>query len=111
MNEDFERRLHAQFAASGDLPPSEQFGRAVHERIARLRLAWRVASAAAIVVGVAAGVAVAVVGAPMLTSGSTLIAEAPDALNGLLSGLLVSPAGIVLGAMTAAATLAAAFAD
>jgi hypothetical protein len=108
MSEDFEQRLRARFATSEELPVSEPFGAAVRQRIAGLRRVRRIVLATAIA---AAGLAVAILGAPLLATGTTLIAEAPTALNGALSALLVSPAGFVLGALTGAVALAAAFTD
>jgi len=108
MNEDFEQRLRGMFGASDELPVSERFGGAVRERIAGLRRARRIMLTIAAVTAVAA---VSILGAPLLTSSIMLVADAPGALNGALSALLVSPAGYVLGASTAAAALAAAFSD
>jgi hypothetical protein len=108
MNEDFEQRLRVRFAASDEPAVSEPFGGAVRERISALRRARR---ALVVVVSVAAGVAVVMLGAPLVATGTALIAAAPDTLNGALSALLVSPAGYLLGALTAAAAYAAAFSD
>ena len=107
MNEDFEQRLRARFAANDEPPVSEQFGGAVRKRIAALRRARQLALAA---LAAAAGLAIVLVGAPLLSTG-TIIADAPVTLNAALSGLLVSPAGFVLGALSAAAALAAASTD
>jgi hypothetical protein len=105
MSDDFEQRLRLQLATSEELRVSEPFGDAVRQRIARLRRARRIVLAMAVV---AAGLAVALVGAPLLTTSAMLAAETPSALNGALGALLVSPAGFVLGALTAATALAAA---
>jgi hypothetical protein len=107
MNEDFEQRLRARFATSEELRVSEAFGAAVRQRIAGLRRARRILLTTAVA---AAGLAVALLGAPLLST-SAMLAEAPATLNGALGSLLVSPAGYLLGALTAATALAAAFSD
>jgi hypothetical protein len=108
MNEDFEQRLRVMFAASDEPAVSEPFSGVVRQRISSLRRARRTLLAVAIL---AAGFAVVILGAPVLATGAALIAAAPDALNGALSTLLVSPAGYLLGTLTAAAAFAAAFSD
>ena len=108
MNDDFERRLRARFATSEQLPVSDAFGAAVRQRISRLRKVRRVLLAMAVV---AMGLGAAILGAPLLSAGTMLVADAPNTLNGALGALLVSPAGFVLGALAAAAALTAAFSD
>jgi hypothetical protein len=108
MTEDFEQRLRVMFAASDEPEVSEPFGGAVRQRISALRRARRILLAVAMLAG---GFASVILGAPMLVAGTTLIAAAPDTLNGALSALLVSPAGYLLGTVTAAAAFAAAFSD
>ena len=108
MNEDFEQRLRNLFATSDELPVSEPFGSAVRTRIAGLRQARRIGLTVATAT---MALAVAVLGAPLLTNGIVPIAEAPGLLNGALNALLVSPVGYVLGAVAAATAIAAAFSD
>ena len=103
MNDDFEQRLRTRFAASHYPPVDERFGAAVRARIVALRRARRLVLTATIA---ATGLAIAIFAAPLLVAGTTLVAAAPDTLNGALSALLVSPAGYLLGALTAGAALA-----
>jgi hypothetical protein len=104
MNDDFERRLRTLFAASEELAVSERFGDEVRLRIARLRRARRLILPAA---AVAAGLAVAILGAPLLAA----IAAAPVTLNGPLGALIASPVGYALGTLTVVAALADALSD
>src|ERR1700741_3473823 len=108
MNEEFEQRLRAKFASSNEPPVSECFGGAVRARIAGLRRARQITLATA---AVTAGLTVALVGAPLLATGTMAIADAPASLNAALSSLLISPAGYVVGALSAAAAFAAALSD
>jgi hypothetical protein len=108
MSDDFEQRLRAKFAEAEQFPCSEPFGAAVRRRIAALRLVRRTLLATAVV---AASLATALLAAPLLGAGAMLVADAPGALNGALGALLVSPAGLLLAGLTAAAALAAALGD
>jgi hypothetical protein len=104
MNDDFEQRLRTRFAASHHPPVDERFSAGVRARIVALRRARRMILTATVA---ATGLAIAIFAAPLLVVGTALIAAAPDTLNGALSALLISPAGYLLGALTASAALAA----
>jgi hypothetical protein len=107
MNDDFEQRLRMLLAAGEELPVSERFGDEVRRRIARLR---RVRGLVLPAAAVAAGLAVAILGAPLLAAISAL-AAAPVTLNGPLSTLIASPVGYALGMLTFVAALADALSD
>jgi hypothetical protein len=107
MNEDFEQRLRMLLAASEEPPVSERFGDEVRVRIARLRRVRRLMLPAA---AVAAGLAFAIFGAPLL-AGIAAIAAAPVTLNGPLGALIASPVGYALGALIVIAAAADALSD
>jgi hypothetical protein len=102
MDDDFEQRLRTLLLTDTDPPISDRFDAAVRTRIARLRRVRRLMLPA---VAIAATVAAAILVAPLLVTGATLVAETSVTLNGALGAFIVSPAAYALGALTVVAAL------